>query len=528
LFQSRVQILDIPIRRTQQQEWIPMERELYDDGRQSRLQLVSTKIYSDPTASFGVYSKPKVLRCMYLAETFPGCQTVSAEQELRKIANFAALDTRKAMARLELLQSPAYVVPATARTDKKHGIFFFPNALDICTRMEDPGCVGCGFIAESLLMEMFHSLGKKTLAKKVYAIQVRLLVPTMGIYKGMLCRKRISHGPPIQLPDSMWKVPPSTSPDASIGAALLICRSGVHPKTGTTNYYIGRRLDENAKCPLHVRSFQPKPLSDMILRLFQALQVHPVTIRNYRAQSITREGVNHAWLIGLADPTDSLPVGHVYVTGSGFQVSSGRVFVTRSPCMKPTDGRILPVVHQKPDRMSHEDWNTIQAFPFGGIIFAYPKKRGIRPIPEYIANGDLDGDLYFTCWDRTILQEIQAEPIPQEPDLSSSSSSSNPPVVIHQQQQHSLNWFRDVQTLMMNVPLLLAMDELTSKCYRLSQTIADQHPDLFMGHPDAIAFASAYNQALEYAKHGGQIYLPKHLHNLLPQHLLPHVTDQMT
>jgi hypothetical protein len=534
LFQSRIQIVDIPIRI--QQPWIPMEQELYDHGTNSRLQLISTKLCSDATVSHGGFriQQPKVLRCMYLAETFPDCQTISAEEELQKLANFAALPTRKAMARLQLLQSPAYMVPTTTRHDckKMHGIFFFPRASDICTQMvNDPGCAGCGFIAESLLMDMFDSLGKKSLAKKVFAIQVRLFVPTMGIYKGMLCRKR-NITPPIQLVESMYKVPPSTLPNASPGLALILCRNGVYPKPGTTNDYIGRRLDASAKCPLRLQSFQPKPLSDMILRLFQAVQVHPDTIRTYKTQSCTREGVNHAWLVGLADPTNRLPVGHVLVTGK-LQVSSTRVFITRSPCMKPTDGRVLPVVQQKPDAMSLEDWNFLQSFPFGGIIFAFPsssssssrEKRGMCPIPEYIANGDLDGDLYFTCWDANILQEVQTEPILADQPVTTKSScttSFDSTCVISQP-----HWFQSVQALMMNVPLLVAMEELTSKCYRLSQRIADQHPDCFMNHPDAIAMAMAYTQALEYTKHGGQIYLPNHLHHLIPQHLHSYITDSL-
>ena len=44
----------------------------------------------------------------------------------------------------------------------------------------------------------------------------------------------------------------------------------------------------------------------------------------------------------------------------------------------------------------------------------------MKPLPIFIANGDLDGDYYFECWDENILSHIEAEEIidmPMEPEM---------------------------------------------------------------------------------------------------------------
>ena len=44
----------------------------------------------------------------------------------------------------------------------------------------------------------------------------------------------------------------------------------------------------------------------------------------------------------------------------------------------------------------------------------------MKPLPIFIAKGDLDGDYYFECWDENILSHIEAEEIidmPMEPEM---------------------------------------------------------------------------------------------------------------
>mmetsp|Transcript_19622 Transcript_19622/g.40030 ORF Transcript_19622/g.40030 Transcript_19622/m.40030 type:complete len:128 (-) Transcript_19622:1694-2077(-) len=78
--------------------------------------------------------------------------------------------------------------------------------------------------------------------------------------------------------------------------------------------------------------------------------------------------------------------------------------------MEAKDGRIIHLISSKPRGMSDQNWNWLRSLSFGAVVFGNPEK-GHRPLPEIIANGDLDGDIYFVCWDTVILSYIKAEPI---------------------------------------------------------------------------------------------------------------------
>jgi hypothetical protein len=74
------------------------------------------------------------------------------------------------------------------------------------------------------------------------------------------------------------------------------------------------------------------------------------------------------------------------------------------------DGRMCPHVTTKPDTMSNDDWDGLMKRPFGLIIFATPN-GGTIPLPEIGADGDLNGDLFFICWNDEILQSLNDVPI---------------------------------------------------------------------------------------------------------------------
>ena len=100
--------------------------------------------------------------------------------------------------------------------------------------------------------------------------------------------------------------------------------------------------------------------------------------------------LNHAFVVGLADPTHELPSGSVFVTGFYHQYSPlNDIFVTRSPYIEPSDGRMVPLITKKPGGMSQQSWDWLLTLLFGGIIFANSEPDEI-PLPEIIASGDLD------------------------------------------------------------------------------------------------------------------------------------------
>ncbi len=46
-----------------------------------------------------------------------------------------------------------------------------------------------------------------------------------------------------------------------------------------------------------------------------------------------------------------------------------QIFLSRSPCLAPTDAKMVSVVGNIPEEMSMDDWNMLCGYDFGTIIF---------------------------------------------------------------------------------------------------------------------------------------------------------------
>ena len=362
--------------------------------------LASSKLRYTGSGIF--FHRQQELELTYIAQSGNSLETIDVRAELEKIADFASLDTRKAVARLEHLQSPS----------AKDALLWDDLRANQFEKIEEKGHAGCGFIPEAILENL---LGNKALAKSTVALQVRIVGPKLGLLKGMLCRKRgISR---IQLPDSMRKVGPSKSKEImhekkdSNWVVMLVTQQGVHPSQ--TNRIFGQHLNqpEVGKSDRQSRNFEyrNKMLSPMIKDVVVGLGIARDTVESYaKAAKESRDQLKHAWLVGVADPTDSIPEGHIFITGMGFEKGKhSSIFITRAPCIEADDGRLLPVVTTKPRSMSKKDWEWLNELAFGVVIFGFPQSKKTTPLPETIAAGDLDGDLYFICWDSTILSQLQ-------------------------------------------------------------------------------------------------------------------------
>ncbi len=202
-----------------------------------------------------------------------------------------------------------------------------------------------------------------------------------------------------------------------------------------------------------------------------------------------------------------MPPNTVFVTGlAKVDLKGEDIFVTRSPCMEAKDGRMIQFISSKPHEMSVDCWNWLCGLSFGAIIFGNPKK-GQRPLPETIANGDLDGDIYFVCWDEVILSHIKPEPISNEELMADSEKAVSKEVT------KNMKWFDEAQEHISRIQSSVDLQELTGKLYKKAEQKADENKsDLFIRHPDAVAYATAYKQSLDIKKHGGLITLPQHLH----------------
>ncbi|KAL5747244.1 hypothetical protein ACOSP7_024244 [Xanthoceras sorbifolium] len=115
-------------------------------------------------------------------------------------------------------------------------------------------------------------------------------------------------------------------------------------------------------------------------------------------------------LIGCLDETGILDYGQVYIRitmtkdeleckGQSFfhrvdektSIVTGKVLVTKNPCLHPGDIRVLDAVYQ----VELEEKGLVDC-----ILFP---QKGKRPHPNECSGGDLDGDIFFISWDKDLI-----------------------------------------------------------------------------------------------------------------------------
>ncbi|KAM3380945.1 RNA-dependent RNA polymerase 2 [Capsicum galapagoense] len=123
-------------------------------------------------------------------------------------------------------------------------------------------------------------------------------------------------------------------------------------------------------------------------------------------------------LVGCLDETGILNYGQVYaritMTKAEIQngqqnffqkvdettaVVRGKVVVTKNPCLHPGDVRVLEAVYEV--ALEHKGWVDCIIFP----------QKGERPHPNECSGGDLDGDLYFISWDKSLIPPQTVTPM---------------------------------------------------------------------------------------------------------------------
>jgi transcription antitermination factor NusG len=488
---SRMRLVEVPLNKVEEE--LPFEKEVIDvDG--SKFQLVLAKVKNDGEVPSFRFTTAKCVQLIYARVSGPGTEPQDLQDMLERLGDFGRLVPRKAAARLELLHSPACKL--NSHPTQMHGVFSRPLT-DLC-EIEDLGHEGSGFICENLLKEL---LGGRIDGHRAIAVQVRIFAPKIGVFKGMLGRKRIASGAPIQLPSSMKKVGPSSHKDANMHEAFILINR-VTPSQNTR--MVARLLDPNEKDP--PQTWRPTKLSDMILCLWKNLGVPEKVGSKYITESLKRENLKHSFVVGLSDPTSILPAGSIFIPGlHKANLSLQEIFVTRSPCVEPRDGRMLRLVTSKPESMPIDTWEWLHTLHFGSIIFANPKP-GTVSLPAQIAAGDLDGDLYFVCWAPELLQHIATEPI--DIDLPGEED-------VKPEHPYDPEWFSKTQELMIDAPAMRALQALIGKLYTSAKKVADES-EKGMHDEDSIMYARAYKNALEIGKHGGKVHLPAHLHGNIP------------
>ncbi|XP_022923210.1 probable RNA-dependent RNA polymerase 1 [Cucurbita moschata] len=145
-----------------------------------------------------------------------------------------------------------------------------------------------------------------------------------------------------------------------------------------------------------------EPFLNMMLRTFRADKL--LDLRT-KSRIFVPEGRT---MMGCLDETRTLEYGQVFIhcsvpgrsSESNFVVK-GKVVVAKNPCLHPGDVRVLDAVDVK---TLHHMVDCV-VFP----------QKGKRPHPNECSGSDLDGDLYFVCWDPELTCIRPIKPMSYEP-----------------------------------------------------------------------------------------------------------------
>ena len=115
----------------------------------------------------------------------------------------------------------------------------------------------------------------------------------------------------IQIPRSMIKVLPVES---SKDSGAIIAFKKLSAPSGD-NIYFGRHLDPNEKTTKSFMTKSHDPLSDMYQRIMKGYGIETYICDGYVKRARKTDGLKHAHLLGVADPTCCIPYGHVFIPG---------------------------------------------------------------------------------------------------------------------------------------------------------------------------------------------------------------------
>ncbi|XP_042467926.1 probable RNA-dependent RNA polymerase 2 [Zingiber officinale] len=204
-------------------------------------------------------------------------------------------------------------------------------------------------------------------------------------------------------------------------------------------------------------------------------------------------------LIGCLDETSVLDYGQVYIKvtmtkeelqkeNTNFiknadQITAtivGKVLVTKNPCLHPGDIRVLQAVYDP-------------LIDYLGLVdcLIFPQK-GKRPHPNECSGGDLDGDLYFVCWDENL--------IPPETDAPMDYTPTRPRIMDHdvkleEIQKYFVNYMINDNLGAISTTHLVYADSEPSKA-RCSK---------------CLELANLHSMAVDFAKTGAPAEMPRAL-----------------
>ncbi|KAK9108004.1 hypothetical protein Syun_024015 [Stephania yunnanensis] len=202
-------------------------------------------------------------------------------------------------------------------------------------------------------------------------------------------------------------------------------------------------------------------------------------------------------LMGCMDETGTLCYGQVYIrvtlTNAELQcrdqtyfrnvddktaIIVGKVVVTKNPCLHPGDIRVLDAVYEP--LLEEKGLFDCVLFP----------QKGPRPHPNECSGGDLDGDLYFTCWDENL--------VPPETDTPMDYMGRRPRIMDHEVT------LEEIQKFFVDYMINDTLGQIS-----IAHLIhADRSPERARS-PECIRLANLHSMAVDFAKTGAPAEMPR-------------------
>jgi RNA-dependent RNA polymerase len=160
------------------------------------------------------------------------------------------------------------------------------------------------------------------------------------------------------------------------------------------------------------------------------------------------------------------------------QILLGDIMVTRNPCLHPGDIRVLTAV-DRPE-FSHL---------YNVVVFS---SKGKRPMCNMMAGGDLDGDVYFVCWDETLLGKHLKKDMVCEP-----AKYEKPKILTEKPDGDSLaDYF-----------VFYLERDVLGKIANLHLALSDYYGRDGPLHDDCIYLSHLASVAVDFAKHGECVHV---------------------
>ncbi|KAK2989890.1 hypothetical protein RJ640_019473 [Escallonia rubra] len=235
-----------------------------------------------------------------------------------------------------------------------------------------------------------------------------------------------------------------------------------------------------------------EPFLSMMLQTFRASKLLELRIKTRIFIPSGRS------MMGCLDETRTLEYGQVFVQfsclggrplyddslmsnpgGSGrHRIVVGKVIVAKNPCLHPGDVRVLKAVN-------------VPALHHMVDCVVFPQK-GTRPHPNECSGSDLDGDIYFVCWDHDLIPPQQIQPMDYAP---APNMLLDHDVTIEEVEEYFTNYI-------VNDSLGIIANAHT--------VFADREPSKAMSKP-CIELAKLFSIAVDFPKTGVPAEIPSHL-----------------